>query len=70
MCAIDEDRSVSEFDFLGRQLTLCHAVLAQLVLEVLQHRLLLDEHRDGVLAIDLPDVTISLAIKLFFISGK
>jgi hypothetical protein len=60
MCAIDEDRSVSELDLLGGQLTLRHAVLAELVLEVLEHRLLLDEHGNRVLAIDLPHVTISV----------
>ena len=64
--AVDEDRAISVFDLLSGQLTLRHAVLDQLVLEVLQVRLFLDEDRDGVLAIDFPDVTIPEHVKVRF----
>ena len=56
--AVDEDGAVAELDLLGRQLALGHAVLDQLVLEVLQVRLLLHEDGDGVLTVDLPHVAV------------
>ena len=51
--------SLPVLDLLRGELRLSHAVLAQLVLKVLQHRLLLDKDRNRVLAIDLPNVAVS-----------